>query len=288
MTFLDFGMSATSRRRWSGILAKMRPFLVLLVSLRLLAEQSNAAVEKPETSSSTAANGRAGVPPEHAGSWSEADELPLLLRTTIRPIKDAAEFAIEPCEIRYPREPRPPLPTEKPFEKDDDAVAAARAWITSHFGRLPQDISLEVTRIDHSSSGRPKPAFDWDQGHTIVFRALYRGLPTDSHAVIYITGRSRFGASLELHTFSPIPGTAQRIIDKAAALKAWRTRIKQSGEDAAALAACEKNGNPRLVYVWSPKANVGGNSRILAPTWALDREERFMVDGRTGIAWFND
>ena len=71
-------------------------------------------------------------------NWSEADELPLLLRTTIRPVKDAAEFSTEHGDFNYPRKPRLSCgATEKPFEKDDEAVVAARAWITEHFGQSP-------------------------------------------------------------------------------------------------------------------------------------------------------
>jgi hypothetical protein len=258
--------------------------------LRLVAGQPLAGDEKPATSPGTVSAGPGGAPRKPADNWSEADELPLLARTTIRPIRNADEFSIEPGEIRYPREPRPLRATERPFEKDDDAVTAARAWITAHLGRLPKGTSLDVVRIDHSSSGRDKPAFGWDQGHTIVFREQYHGLPTDSTAVIYLAGRTQFDASLGLHTFSPIPGTAKRIVDKAAALKAWQDRIKEKGYSASVLAeyGYGKNAKPRLVYVWSKVHYLQRHSDVIAPTWALDREGKFLVDGHTGAAWLND
>jgi hypothetical protein len=232
----------------------------------------------------------AGAAHKQTDNWSPADELPLLVQTLICPIKDAADFSKSLGGLKYPRERRPVRPAEKPFEKDVDAVAAAKTWITAHFGQLPQDTLLVTTSIDHSSSGRSKPAFDWDEGHTIVFRETYNGIQTDSFAVIYITGQTRFNASVKLHTYTPIPGTAKRIVDKAVALKAWQDRIKEKGYDAKTLAGYgyERNAKPRLVYVWSKVHYRQRHSDVIAPTWALGRESKLMVDGQTGLAWLND
>ncbi len=204
MNLLRRNMSEVTRRRWFAVSAKIIAFLVFVASLRLPAEQSKAVAEKPATPSGAATEGRTGSPKaatEKTGDWSEADELPLLARTAIRPIKNAADFSILLGDIlQYPREPRPLRAKEEPFEKDADAIAAARAWITAHFGQLPQTISLEVTRIDRSPLGRPKPTFGLYEGHIIVFRERYHGLPTDSGPVIYIAGRTQFAATVELHT----------------------------------------------------------------------------------------
>jgi hypothetical protein len=283
-------MGVTCRRRWFGILASIVQFLVLLANIPFVAGQTCKGAGKPPTPSDVVSSEIAGATRGKPHNWSEADDLPLLAQAIIRPI-NPAEFSADIDEgFSYPRQPGPLHATEKPFEHDDDAVAAARSWITAKFGRLPQGVSLGVDRIDHSSSGRPEPAFGWDQGHTIVFREIYCGIPTDSGVVIYIAGKTKYAASVKLHAYSSIPGTAKRIVGKAAAVKAWEDRIKQKGYDATLLAqfGYQKNLKPRLVYVWSPKYNVGGRSNVVAPTWELGRDCKCMVDGQSGIAWLND
>lgn len=290
MRSLDYSMSVAIDHRWVGVLASTISFIFLLSSSRVCAEQPQRTAEKSALPSSAAADPGTGGASKQTGKWAATDELPLLTRTLIRPIRDAAEFSADLSSLKFPRERKPLPPTEKLFEKDDDAVAAARAWITAHFGELPQGISLEVQSIDHSSSGRPKPVSDWDQGHTINFREQYHGIPTDGFAVIYITGRTKFAATVKLHTYSPIPGSAKRIIDKPAAVKAWQDRIKEKGYDLKALGwyGYEKDAKPRLTYVWSNVHYLKTHTDVIAPTWALDRDDKFMVDGHSGVAWLND
>jgi Leucine-rich repeat (LRR) protein len=234
-------------------------------------------------------------PPSESAHWSESDFLPMLTGTLIRPTSEAANFDfVAPYCFEYPRgaytgATKPRRATEEPFPTDAEAVAAARAWIKAHFGELPRYTTLDVKRIDHSSSGRPKPAFDWDQGHTILLREKYRGIPVAGSALIYITGRTQFRASVTLRTFSPVPGSAKRVVDKETAVKAWRTKLEKRGADAAALAEFDKNAKPRLVYIGSPKSNPpDSKSDVLAPTWAIDPDERMLVDGHDGAAWLND
>ena len=238
------------------------------------------------------ASGNVKLPLRESDNWAVSDKLPLLRETLILPKRNVGDFAVDANYVRYPREPRPLRAKDAPVEEDVDAVAAAKAWITDNFGKMPDSTSLEVTRIEHSSSGAPKPAYDWDRGHTIVFKVTYHRIPTDGFAVVYIAGRSQFAASVAIHAYSPIPGSDKRIVDKATAVRRWRDQYEQQGADAAALAQFDQNVKPRLWYVWSPKAkeNLRGESTsfIVAPTWVLEQEKKIMVDAQSGEPWFND
>ena len=149
-------------------------------------------------------------------NWTAEDHLPLLSGKLLRPIADAADFRIDENAVRYPRDPTPKPSGETPFPNDDDASAAARKWINAHFGPLPRAVSLEITGIQHSSSGRDKPAFEWDHGHTIAFREVYRGIPTGGFAIIYVTGRTHFSATVQLYSYEAIPDSAKAIVGRGA------------------------------------------------------------------------
>jgi len=222
-----------------------------------------------------------------SSDWTAGDPLPLLERKLMLPVVELPEFKVSSDIVVYRRPPMPP--TESPFPTDDAAITAARSWIETSFGALPAGVSLEVKRINHSSSGREKPEFDWDHGHTIVFCEKYRGVATDGGAVIYLTGRTQFSASVFLFSYKTISGTAKTLVDKKDGVAAWRARFQQRPDAKEILPQFDKKAAPKLKYVWSPPANRGPDGRdVIAPTWVLDDEDTIMVDGHTGEAWFND
>lgn len=226
----------------------------------------------------------------HIRDWTPEDELPLLRADLITPQRDSKLFAIEPNRVKYLQNSGVSSPIhEVPFLTDDQAVAAAKKWITRNFGKLPEDVCLKATRVLHSSSGRPKPAFDWDIGHTITLRAYYRGIPTDNTTVIYITGRTKITGTIDLRRYTPLK-TRGHIVDAEAAKRAWRKVIAPRKDAAEVLKHLDTKTKPRLLFVWSPKANsdVKLSYDVLAPTWVLDDEERIMVDGHSGNPWIND
>lgn len=221
--------------------------------------------------------------------WSETDSLPLLTRKLLQPITEQSKFDDSMGILNFRNSPKPRPPTEEPFATDAEAVNAAQAWIESHFGKLVPALRLELKHVDHSSSGGPTPRFDWDRGHTIVFKEIYRGIPTDGGAVIYITGRTKFSASISLYSYAPVAGSGKPLVTKQAAIAAWRTLLKQRGSASDVLARFDNGVQPHLLYVWSPLANRGSTGEeFVVPTWALEQEDLYMVDGHTGKAWYND
>jgi len=223
---------------------------------------------------------------------SESDRLPILVRKPIAPKTEADAFENESGGFRFPKAHSQPILKDEPFETDQEAVAAALTWLVNHFGDLPSGITLETKSILQSSSGRPAPEFEWDRGHTISFREIYNGIPTDSFALVYITGRSTFQATVELCMYEPVPGSAKMIVSKQAAVSAWRKVYEEKGADSNLLAQYDRRATPRLVYVWSTIANTAkkdeDDRELVSPTWTLDDEGIIMVDGHTGKTWVND
>jgi hypothetical protein len=223
--------------------------------------------------------------------WTKSGSLPLLVRKRVRPLVNAADFADESLYFRYPREPNTPPPTEEPFDTDEDAIAAAVKWLVDQFGELPPDTSLQVTSLEHSSSGHSKAVFDWDRGHTITFEQRFNGIPTDSHTVIYITGRTQFSASVSLCSFDPVPESRKEIVDEGVAIKALRDVYENAKAGPEVLEQFDKKAHAKLEYLWSPKANQSSGldeMNILAPTWVINGEKRVVVDGHSGKPWVND
>jgi len=232
-------------------------------------------------------NGPVGrrVPP-----WPKDGTLPLLVAKKMRPIADAGKFK-DDGYFKYlgKRDPQPPR--EEPFATDEAAIAAAQQWIVAHFGELPPHSSLKVKALDHSSSGRPQPAFDWDRGHTITFTQLFRGIPTDRFAVIYITGQTQFSASVSLCSFEPLPRSRKPVVNANVAIKALRDVYEKMNVGPKFLAEFDKKAHAKMSYVWSPEANrdhLLDEIDVLAPTWVIDDEERLVVDAHTGKPWMND
>jgi len=225
---------------------------------------------------------------------TERDPLPLLTRREIAPRHEVEKFTGGNGSYRFIDPSAQQPPKEPPFEADAQAVAAAQAWIAAHFGEMPSGVTLQVKTIDHSSSGRAAPAYDWDHGHTISFTELYRGIPTDSGAIIYITGRTSFNATIDLYEYFPVSGSERKIVSGEVASKSFRDLWVKAGHSLSAdeLAQWDRTVKPRLVYVWSPltsELQTGAQTdKCTAPTWALDTEGRIMVDGQTGKIWEND
>jgi hypothetical protein len=222
--------------------------------------------------------------------WSERDELPRLNGQLMRPIRKADEFEIGNSSVRHPKNPQPvEPPTEPPYATDDAAVRAAMNWLRDHFGELPEGVTLKATEVLHSSSGREKPEFDWDVGHTIHLRAAYRGIPTEDGAVIYIRGKSQIHGTIFLRRYTPM-GMPRPVIEAAKAKDAWRRIVAARENPEEALKQFEAQAKPRLMFVWSSEANrdVQDSDWIVTPTWVLDDEELIMVDGHSGKPWFND
>jgi hypothetical protein len=107
------------------------------------------------------------VPAADLVAWTEADPLPVLDRQLLGPVsKDPEHWTVDSTGVDFKRHSTPQVPTEAPFATDADAIAAAKAWIESNFGK-PRQL-LEAVSVDHSASGSPEPQYDWDRGHTIV------------------------------------------------------------------------------------------------------------------------
>jgi hypothetical protein len=219
------------------------------------------------------------------------DTLPLVVATRMQPIADGNNFKDDYGYFRYPAEPDPQPPKEEPFATDEAAIAAAQQWIVAHFGTLPPHTSLKVKSLEHSSSGHPRAAFDWDHGHTITFTQLFRGIPTDRFAVIYITGRTQFSASVSLCSFEPLPRSRKPVVNQNVAIKALRDVYEKMNVGPKFLAEFDKTAHAKMSYVWSPEANrdhLLDDVDVLAPTWVINAEERLVVDAHTGKPWMND
>lgn len=171
---------------------------------------------------------------------------------------------------------------------------AARDGLLRHFGPLSPKSTLEVERVQHSASGRDKPVFDWDRGHTIAFHLFYDGVRTDRAVILYLVGRSRFSGSIGLFAIEPVAGSAKKTISKESVLAALRAQAAAQGVPSSKLGELEKrmNANPRIEYVWSPEHNRGAKYpreyETLAPQWVLFDDARILADAHTGKLWFND
>ena len=229
--------------------------------------------------------------PQSAPQLPDDGKLPLLVATKLRPIADVGNFKDEYGYFKYTTEPDPQLPKEEPFATDEAAIAAAQQWIIAHFGELPAYTSLELKSLEHSSSGHPQSVHAWDRGHTISFRQTYRGMPTDKFAIIYITGRTQFSASVCLCSFAPLSNSAKPVVSAKFAIKALRDVYEGMDIGSEFLAQFDNEATAILSYVWSPEANEVHSLKtaaVLAPTWVIDNDERLLVDAHTGKPWMND
>jgi hypothetical protein len=219
------------------------------------------------------------------------EPLPLVKCKKLVPIVDKDDFADETFVYRYPKNHENPTPpTEEPYATDEEAVKAATDWLVKHFGRLPPETALVTTRVQRSSSGQDKPAYDWDRGHTIVLCQTFRGTPTSNDTILYITGKTRFSGSIGLASFEPIPGSAKPTISKEEAVKAVRRMAEARGATAKHLEDLDKRLKPVLEYEWSPTYNEGFDldTPVLNPNWHMIPGEPLMVDAHTGKLWVND
>ena len=222
-------------------------------------------------------------------NWTEKDELPLLRADRIKPVRDAESFGdvIGGLRLQYPKGGGKPRPaTEPPFSTDEQAVAAARAWLTAHFGHLQEGASLEVKTVYRSSSGRPKPANDSDIGHTIVFCEHFRGIPTDNYTTVCITGKTQISATVDIRRYTPVE-SPKRIVDAAAAKEVWRKGLAAHESTAATLDNLRRRRSQGLSSCGCPRAGFATDSTFLAPTWNVDGGI-MMVDGHSGEPWVND
>jgi hypothetical protein len=232
----------------SGIFTKMprMPQFVVVVILSCGCQVKDATGPSKSPASTLPTNVAEPISSDSPPSgWTKHDALPLLAAKRLRPIAEVENFR-DRSSFRYPREPDVRPPEEEPFDDDKDAIAAATAWIVAHFGQLPPHTSLEVRELNHSSSGREMPAFDWDRGHTVSFRQHFHGIPTDQYAVVYITGKTRFSASVSLSSFDSVPDSGKPIVSEGAAIKAWRD-IYENQDDRELLEEFDKTARARLV-----------------------------------------
>jgi hypothetical protein len=215
--------------------------------------------------------------------------LPLLQAELITPRRNTEMFSIQTRRVLFPRhreDPKPP--TDRPFDSDEQATAAARHWIDSHFGPLPEQVALKVVKVWRSSSGNDKPEYDWDIGHTIVFASYYAGVKTDRRSVVYITGRSRYTCDCDLRHFTPI-APRKEIIDAEVGKGAWVRRLEREGASVKEVQLFRTKAVGRLEYVVSRKhTHPDQRTLILAPTWIFDPDATLMVDGHSGETWRND
>ncbi len=89
--------------------------------------------------------------------WSTQDSLPLLKCVLIRPIKSPERFAVDALSVDFPKD-KSMLPVTgppgEPFARNEDAVAAARAWIVEYFGQLPDGIELRLRNVHSPGVGK--------------------------------------------------------------------------------------------------------------------------------------
>ncbi|MBI3817782.1 MAG: hypothetical protein HY286_03745 [Planctomycetes bacterium] len=217
--------------------------------------------------------------------------LPALRFTLSRPLKQAEAFELNvKAYISYFPLAKSKLPLDIPFESDDEAVAAAVAWVVDHFGAPAPDVSLKVKNILHTASGEEAPATESEKGHTITFQLEYKGSPTRIDTVIYIRGRGKFAGHIAVGKFEELVGSQREIISRAQAedrlVKSVRWPIRIHGLDVLIPNQLEL----KLAYVWAP-IKLRGKLRLpedtLVPTWFAPGGV-ICIDGFSGEVWMND
>lgn len=172
----------------------------------------------------------------------------------------------------------------EPFANSNDAVAAARQFISTHFGLIKAPSEILVSPWSTSKF------------ETINVRQKLFGLDlgrVHGRGWIEFEGKTPGRASLYLYEFLPLPDTYKTIITKEEAKTAWQDYAKRHGSTLEEVAIQKKLKliEPILFYnsVLSPDVVVVNgieyNSRF-HPAWALDNNQMICVNAHTGNAWY--
>jgi len=180
--------------------------------------------------------------------------------------------------VTFHAEHPPVRAPEPPFATDAEAERFLRAWLAQHFGPLPPDTELRMTRVLHSASGGEQARYDWDQGHTITFRQTWRGHPTDRFAVLYLQGRTKVHGTVDLARLTVVPGSEARILDETQARERLAEVLRSLGQDTAMANDCPMH----LEFLYSHTAEVVDFE--LRPVWTMGDGPGFLdaVTGQPG------
>lgn len=243
------------------------------------------AAQKAPAPPAAAAVQPAAAPATPLADFAETDALPLLRWRPLQPVRPSLWTARTGSMAYTPLQQ--PDRWGEPYATDQEAVAAAIAFIIDQFGPLAPGVSLRPGDIDHSATGNPAPTGKGDRGHTVVLHQCYRGVMTERNAVVYIRGRTIDNASSDLATFEEMPTTARRIVTRADATKALRQVAESYGADSAAAF----DHRPELMLYYAYESYYGGerdDCSYAGPNWVLTWNKEILVGGFTGKVWRND
>lgn len=231
------------------------------------------------------AHGAGGTAPPASGDWLERPALPLLRVELLEARKDAALFKTERIGLsKSYLAPSNAAHKEPAYERDDQAVQAAMAFLKEHFDTSQYE--LAASRIDHIPAYRIPDV----PGYTIiVIDAVYHGLILHGRgAVVYLTGKTISSASIRLGAVTQIAGSEKPLLSRERAVSIWQDGVqKKFGV---------KNVTPgsiSLQYVYSDENPIPStdNAYILGPNWIIEFPNgsgALLVDGRNGQLWRND
>jgi hypothetical protein len=275
---------------WSNRDARYRLFFVVgSLQIGLMSQPPVCLAQSQPATTSLAAPGASLKPVSE--DWSKKASLPILKCDVLRPIKSPELFAIDALSVSLPKD-KSALPmkgaVEKPFEKDDEAVAAARAWIVEYFGPTPEGMELRTKSVESKKWGSEERP-----GHRVEFESFYHNMELDFHCHVGLCGRSVVKCDCRLAK-PQIVGRSETLVSADAAKAAWREIFARGPKGAETVKAFDRNAKPRLQYHWCPLRRPGDpefktpDLSLQMPTWVLDDEGLVMVDAHLGKPWFND
>lgn len=212
--------------------------------------------------------------------WTTRKELPLLRAKLLEPIKDRDHFDRTHGYLKYRRKDISADRTEG-FGEDEEAIKVAEAFLTEHFGKLPDPVfPIRIAKGKDVSSDIDGPNL------LVVFETRHHGIPLDGYgAVVYFRGRVITMASIMLASVAPVPDSERSVISKEQAIRVWNDQAPEQWKKAV------QPKNLRLEYVWSPRDNMDSNvgrkrGDILRPNW--DIHDGLLIDAFDGKIWRDD
>jgi hypothetical protein len=132
------------------------------------------------------------------------------------------------------------------------------------------------------------PEHERDKGICVAFPQFWKEFGTPGYALLYINERTVTDAKVDLHQYTPIPGTERDLIAPAAAKRAWIQLLRASGFKGPRLEELEALMKPRLVLARPVIDDLDDKgNHVYAPNWLIIDNDIMMVDAQTGDLWRN-